>query len=150
MCLLVDFGILLCSSTNELQQNSNSSSRDDYIPQILTVLLEIPWHLLLTFVAFCLSKLSFVNNSQNNVTTPSTNQRFWPDSGQILRHQYGVADVPPRETSPATKSEEKRMFSQATTTKVTHVLQPRRETSPAGYILESLTKREDSVCSSCL
>ena len=25
-----------------------------------------------------------------------------------------VADVPPRETSPATKSEEKRMFSQAT------------------------------------
>ena len=42
MCRLVDFGILLCSSTNELQQNSNSSSRDDYIPQILTVLLEIP------------------------------------------------------------------------------------------------------------
>ena len=35
---------------------------------------------------FC---LSFVNNSWNNVTTPSTNQRFWPDSGQILRHQYG-------------------------------------------------------------
>ena len=30
MCLLVDFGIVLCSSTNELQQNSNSSSREDY------------------------------------------------------------------------------------------------------------------------
>ena len=35
-----------------------------------------------------------------------------------LRHQYGisqskVADVPPRETSQAAKSEEKRMFSQA-------------------------------------
>ena len=41
MCLLVGFGILLCSSTNELQQNSNTSSRENYIPQILTVLLEI-------------------------------------------------------------------------------------------------------------
>ena len=45
MCLLVNFGIPLCSSTNELKQNSNTSSREDYIPQIpqiLTVLLEIP------------------------------------------------------------------------------------------------------------
>ena len=25
------------------------------------------------------------------VTTPSTNQPFWPDSGQILRHQYGIS-----------------------------------------------------------
>ena len=41
MCLLVDFGKVLCSSANELQQNSNASSREDYIPQILTVLLEI-------------------------------------------------------------------------------------------------------------
>ena len=41
MCLLVDFGRVLCLSANELQQNSNASSREDYIPQILTVLLEI-------------------------------------------------------------------------------------------------------------
>ena len=40
-CLLVDFGKVLCSSAKELQQNSNTSSREDYIPQILTVLLEI-------------------------------------------------------------------------------------------------------------
>ena len=40
-CLLVDFGKVLCSSTNELQQDSNASSREDYIPQMLTVLLEI-------------------------------------------------------------------------------------------------------------
>ena len=40
-CLLVDFGEVLCSSANELQQNSNASSREDYIAQILTVLLEI-------------------------------------------------------------------------------------------------------------
>ena len=40
-CLLVDFGKVLCLSANELQQNSNASSREDYIPEILTVLLEI-------------------------------------------------------------------------------------------------------------
>ena len=39
--VMVDFGKVLCSSANELQQNSNASSREDYIPQILTVLLEI-------------------------------------------------------------------------------------------------------------
>ena len=39
--LLVDFGEVLCSSANELQQNSNVCSREDFIPQILTVLLEI-------------------------------------------------------------------------------------------------------------
>ena len=32
---------MLCSSVNELQQNSNASSIEDYIPQTLTVLLEI-------------------------------------------------------------------------------------------------------------
>ena len=40
-CLLVDFGKVSCSSAYGLHQNSNSSSREDYIPQILTVLLEI-------------------------------------------------------------------------------------------------------------
>ena len=40
-CLLVDFGKVLCSCTNELQQNSNASSREHYILQIFTVLLEI-------------------------------------------------------------------------------------------------------------
>ena len=36
-CLQVDFGIVLCSCANELLQNSNASSREDYIPQILNV-----------------------------------------------------------------------------------------------------------------
>ena len=36
--LLVDFGKVLCASANEVQQNSNASSREDYIQQILTVL----------------------------------------------------------------------------------------------------------------
>jgi len=39
--LLVDFGKALCSSAKELQQNSNASPREDYVPQTLTVLLEI-------------------------------------------------------------------------------------------------------------
>ena len=40
-CFLVDFGKVLCSSANELQQISNAASREDYIPQTLTVLSEI-------------------------------------------------------------------------------------------------------------
>ena len=32
--LLVDFGKVLCSSANELQKNSNASSREDYVPQV--------------------------------------------------------------------------------------------------------------------
>ena len=39
--LLIDFGKVLCSSANKLRQNSNVCSKEDYIPQILTVLLEI-------------------------------------------------------------------------------------------------------------
>ena len=39
--LRVDFAKVLCLSANEPQQNSNASSGEDYIPQILTVLLEI-------------------------------------------------------------------------------------------------------------
>ena len=39
---MVDFGKVLMSSANELQQISNASSREDYIPQILTDLLKIP------------------------------------------------------------------------------------------------------------
>ena len=61
-CLLIDFGKVLCSSANELQQNENASSREDNIPLILTVLLEI----LRVYISplwpfvFC---LSFVNNN---------------------------------------------------------------------------------------
>ena len=39
--LMVNFSKVLCSSANELQQNSNAFSRKDYIPQMLAVLLEI-------------------------------------------------------------------------------------------------------------
>ena len=36
--LLVDYGKVLCFSANELYQNSNVSSKEEYIPRILTVL----------------------------------------------------------------------------------------------------------------
>ena len=39
MFLLLDFGEVLCSSANELQQNSNTSSREDYIPHIYLPLI---------------------------------------------------------------------------------------------------------------
>ena len=73
--LLVDFGKVLCSSANALQQNSNASSREEYIPQILTVLLEIHRVYICPLWPFVFC-LSFVNNTLNNVTTPSTNQFF--------------------------------------------------------------------------
>ena len=58
-------------------------------------------HSLWPFV-FC---LSFISNNLNNVTSPSSNQCFWPDSRLILHHHYGifcrwVAEVPPHEMSP--------------------------------------------------
>ena len=59
MFLLVDFGKVLCSSANDLQQNSNASSIEDYIPKVLTVLLEI--HRAFTFDLCHL--LSFVCHS---------------------------------------------------------------------------------------
>ena len=38
MFLLVDFGKVLCPSAGKLQQNTNASSREEYVLQILTVL----------------------------------------------------------------------------------------------------------------
>ena len=38
MFLLVDYGKVLCCSVDKLQQNSNTSSKEEYIPRISTVL----------------------------------------------------------------------------------------------------------------
>ena len=53
-CLLVDFGKLLCSSANELQQNSRASSREDYISTNIDCFVRDSSRLHLTFMAFCL------------------------------------------------------------------------------------------------
>ena len=60
--LLADFGKVLSSSANQLQQNSNASSREEYIPQILTVLLVI-YRLSICPLWPFVFRLSFVNNS---------------------------------------------------------------------------------------
>ena len=54
MCLLVDFGKVLCSSANKLQQNANASSREDYISTNIDYLVRDFSRLHFTFVAFCL------------------------------------------------------------------------------------------------
>ena len=53
-CLMVDFGKVLCSSANKLQQNSNASSREDYIPPKIDRFVRDSLCSYLTFVAFCL------------------------------------------------------------------------------------------------
>ena len=54
MCLLVDFGKVLCSSANKLQQNANASSREDYISTNIDCFVRDFSRLHFTFVAFCL------------------------------------------------------------------------------------------------
>ena len=90
--LLVDFRKVLCLHASELHQNSNASSREECIPQInIDCFILDSSHLHLTFWANFFLCLSFINNSYNNVTTPSFNQHLWSDSRQILRHQYGIS-----------------------------------------------------------
>ena len=81
---------MLCSSANELQQNSNACSREEIYSTNIDCLVIDSSPLHLTFVAFRLC-LSFVNHTLNNLTTPSSNERLWPDSGKILRHQYEIS-----------------------------------------------------------
>ena len=46
-----------------------------------------------TFVAFCHFVCHSLTIAKNNVTTMLTIQSSWPDSGQILHHQYGISVV---------------------------------------------------------
>ena len=88
---LVDFGRVLCSFANELQQNSNTCCREDYIPQILAVLLE-SLRLHLTNVAFCL--LSVIRKAKALLTGFRTEI-----ASSVWNFCHWVTDVPPRETS---------------------------------------------------
>ena len=81
MFLLVDFGKVLCSSANERQQNSNAT-REDYIPQILAVLLD-SWRLHLTFAAFC---LLFVADVPPRETSLSDDERGETSAIRRLYH----------------------------------------------------------------
>ena len=55
LCLLVDFGEVLCSSASKLQQNSNVSSREDRLySRNIDCFVRDSLLLNLTFVAFCI------------------------------------------------------------------------------------------------
>ena len=82
--LLIDVGEVLCSSANELQQNSNASSREEYIPQILTVLLEIhrvyilplwPNVFCLSFYVISMVFLSLRHRRSSSRNVPSSEER---------------------------------------------------------------------------
>ena len=60
--LRVFWSILVKYCVHKLQQNSNASSREEYIPQILTVLLEILRAYIGPLWPFVF-RLSFANNS---------------------------------------------------------------------------------------
>ena len=119
---VVDFSKVLCSFANELQQNSKASSREDYIPEILTVSLDwfiafLHLRLHLTFVASCI--LSVIRKQELKQCIYSVDQStlltgFRTDfTSSVWNFCRWVAKLPPRETSPAAKREEKRLFSQA-------------------------------------
>ena len=54
MFLLLDYGKVLSSFANDIQQNSDAFSKEEYILGILTVFVVHSLRLHLTFVAFCL------------------------------------------------------------------------------------------------
>ena len=105
--LLVDYGKVLCSSANKLQQTR--------MPLLRRIYLQEYWLFCTRFITFTfdlygLLSFVFVNNNKNNITTTSANQSSWLGSGLILPHQYqiSVAKVRrlPCETSlPATSKE---------------------------------------------
>ena len=102
-CLLVDFGKVLCSSANELQQNFNTSSKEDFISQRffaflfdLCGLLSVVRKQYLKQCNYSIAQPVLLTGFRTDFTSSAWNFCRW------------VADVPPREKSPAAKSEEKR------------------------------------------
>ena len=52
------------------------------------------WYKHSTFVAFCLMPVirkQWLKQGNYSDDQTARNQRFWPDSAQILRHQYGIS-----------------------------------------------------------
>ena len=86
--LLVDYGKVLCSSANKLQQTR--------MPLLRRIYLQEYWLFCSRFITFTfdlygLLSFVFVNNSKNNITTMSANQSSWLGSGLILPHQYQIS-----------------------------------------------------------
>ena len=93
--LLVNFGKVLCSSANELQENSNASSRERIFSTNIDCFVMDSSHSHFTLVAFCLlyAKNYFV--VQSALLT-----EFRTDfTSSVWNFCHWVADVPPREMS---------------------------------------------------
>ena len=115
-CLLIDFGKVLCSSANELQQTQ-------------TLLLEKSlfhkyWLFCARFFMFTFDLcglLSVIRKQELKQCNYSVDQSalltgFRTDfTSSVWNFCHWVADIPLREMPPVVKSVEKRMFSQATT-----------------------------------
>ena len=97
--LLVDFGQVLCSFTNELQQNSNASFGEEYIPQVLTVLLYIHY----IYFAFCLLSIickQWLEQYNYSDVQSVLMTGFQTDiMSSVWNFCRWVTDVPPRKTS---------------------------------------------------
>ena len=114
--ILDDYGKVLCFSVNK--QNGNvSSNKEQYIPRILTLFVVNLTRVHFTFVAVCL--LSAVRKQQLKQYNYHVDQselltRFWTDFTSLLLNccRRG-ADVSPGETSPAVRTEARRLFSRA-------------------------------------
>ena len=118
MLLLVDYGKVLWPFVNELQQNSDTFSKEEYIlGNILTVFVVDSSRLHLTYEAFCL--LSVIHKQQVKQYNYFIDQselptRFLTDfTSSVWNFCRSVADVPPGELL-AARSTEKRLYSQAT------------------------------------
>ena len=126
ICLIVCFSWstilkLLCSSANELQKTQMFLlEKNNYIPQILTVLLYCIFMVFafLWLFVFC---LSFVSNNLNNVTCLLSNQCLWSDSRPINFMEFFVTEsqkfLLAKCLHATAGSEEKWLFSQATQSK---------------------------------
>ena len=102
ICSILHFSLSILvkwSSANELHLNSNASSREDYIPQILAVFVRDSSRLHLTFMAFCL--LSVIRKQWLKQWNYSVDQLalltgFRTDfASSVWNFCWWVADVPP-------------------------------------------------------
>ena len=69
-------------SVNELQKNSNASSKEEHIPQILTIFFVDSSHLHLGFASICLLSVGpkqWLKQYNYYVTQSDLLNRFWTD-----------------------------------------------------------------------
>ena len=82
MFLQVKYGKVFFFSVNELQKNSNASSKEEHIPQILTIFFVDSSHLHLGFASIRLLSVGpkqWLKQYNYYVTQSDLLNRFWTD-----------------------------------------------------------------------